>query len=81
MAATHTSVVKRVLRTLKALPDDASKTVIELACAPLRALFTSFDTLPAAESRRRRRRITAMLAYRHLARRHGQLTNRASELL
>ena len=81
MAATHASIVKSVLRTLKALPDNASKTAIEAATEPLRELFKSLEGLPVAERRRKHRRITGMLSYRHLDRRHAKLTNQAAGLL
>ena len=81
MAATHASIVRRVLRDLEALPADASKASIEDACVPLRDLFTSFEGLPAAERRRRHRRVTGLLEYRRLNRLHARLTNRAHGLL
>ncbi len=81
MAATHASIVRRVLADLTALPDDAGARSIEKAVAPLRDLFASFEGLTPARRRERVRRITGMLAYRQLDRRHAKLTNQAGGVL
>lgn len=73
MAATHTSIVQRVLRDLDALPDDAPKKAVEEACAPLRDLFLSIGRIGGREASVRKKRIFAMPAYRRLAHRHGTL--------
>jgi hypothetical protein len=73
MAVTHTSIVKRVLGNLDALPDDAPKKDVEAACAPLREMFQGLSSLSVDEARTRKKRIFGMPAYRQLARRHGTL--------
>jgi hypothetical protein len=74
MAATHTSIVKGVLRDLDALPDNASKAAVERACVPLRKLFLRLGrTLRGRPFSDSKKRIFAMPAYRQLARRHGTL--------
>lgn len=75
MAATHASIVRRVLRDLEALPDAAPKRDVDEATAPLRDLFASFEGLPARARRRAIRDITGTFAYRQLSRRHARLTN------
>lgn len=74
MAATYTSIVKRVRRDLDALPEDASRTAIQKACRPLRNLVRSaaFKDTP-----HRRDRLFGMIEYRKLAKRHADLIHRA----
>lgn len=74
MAATYTSIVKRVRRDLDALPDDASRVAIQRACKPLRDLFQKDDR---KEVRRRRDAIFGIFEYRQLAKRHAALIHRA----
>lgn len=74
MAATYTSIVKRVRRDLDALPDDASRAAIQRACKPLRDLVRSATFKDAPH---RKDRLFGMIEYRRLSKRHADLIHRA----
>ena len=78
MAATYTSIVKRVRRDLDALPDDASRAAVQRVCEPLRDLVQCDGSKAGHKKHRRRRdRLFGMLEYRQLAKRHAALIHRA----
>lgn len=74
MAATYTSIVKRVRRDLDALPEDASRTAIQRVCKPLRDLVRSAAFKDVSH---RKFRLFGMIEYRKLAKRHADLIHRA----
>lgn len=78
MAATYTSIVKRVRRDLDALPEDASREAVQKACKPLRDLVQCDGSkTDHKEHRRRRDRLFGMIEYHKLAKRHAALIHRA----